>query len=47
MEVWGGDSTRVFARRGMIDVTALRPRWDRNITLFQNEKKASIVHPGR
>jgi hypothetical protein len=39
------DVDEIVTRRGLVDVNALHQRWDRKLTLLQNGRPVSIVHP--
>ena len=40
------DVDEIVTRRGLVDVNTLHQRWDRKLTLLQNGRPVSIVHPG-
>lgn len=39
------DTDKILTRRGLVDINALHKRWDCKLTLLQNGRPVSIVHP--
>ncbi len=39
------DTNAIMSRKGLLDITTLHQRWDRQYTLLQDGKPISIEHP--